>query len=95
MGYRISYNPELKEKYPPVQKRGRKGWTVFFLAIMLVLLLFQDVRLKVKEWLLPGDAAVTEAALTDMIQDVRSDTPLKEAFTVFCLEILEGAQNQN
>lgn len=95
MGYCISYNPELKEKYPPIQKRGRKKWGAVLFAIMLFSLLFKDVRLTVKDWLLPGDAAVTEAALTDMIHQVQSDTPFKEALTMFCLTIIEGAQNQD
>ena len=94
MGYCISYNPELKDKYPLVLKKRRRLGPVILL-IMLSALLFKDVRLTVKNWMLPGDAAVTEAALVNMIQQLQAEIPLKEALTTFCLEIAEGAQSQN
>ena len=42
--------------------------------------------------LLPGDPAITGAALDHMMESWRSGVPVTEAFTEFCQEIVDHAQ---
>lgn len=94
MGYCISYNPELDRKYPMGKTKKKKKWIGFSAVLAVVLLAgaLPNTKETVKDWLLPGDAQVTEAALTCFVQDVKEGVSVKEAFTVFCLEIMESAE---
>lgn len=94
MGYCISYNPELEKKYPLRTKRKKKKWpwVMSLLAVLLVAVFATNSRQMVKQWLLPGDPQLTEEALTCFVQDVREGMPMKEAFTAFCVEIIESAE---
>lgn len=44
-----------------------------------------------KEWLLPGDARVTEVALNTLVEDLKDGDSLDDAITAFCQEILKNA----
>ena len=93
MSYRILYDPELKEKYPPLKtKKSSSGWMT---AVLLAALIFlassvPAISAALKSWLLPGDPEVTEAALVSLADDLRAGTGFRESITSFCLEILDG-----
>ena len=42
-------------------------------------------------WLLPGDPAVTEAALREMVERLSDGEAFSDAITAFCKEIIAGA----
>lgn len=46
---------------------------------------------KIKEWILPGNAQVTEAALDNLVADLKEGEKLEDAITAFCQEILDHA----
>ena len=94
MGYYISYNPELKRKYPLYNKNKRKrsGWMVVLFAMAFLLAVLSGNNKGLKKWILPGDPEVTEAALTCFVQDVRDGVAVKEAITDFCLEIINNGE---
>ncbi len=46
---------------------------------------------KFKEWIIPGDAEVTEAALSTLVEDLKQGDSLDDAITAFCQEILDHA----
>lgn len=94
MGYCISYNPELKRKYPPYNrvKRKRNGWLGVLVAITLLFVFLSGNSNELKKWILPGNPEVTETALTCLVQDVRDGVAVKEAITDFCLEIINNGE---
>lgn len=92
MSYKILYDPELSHKYPP-EKEGPAivGWIISFLlaAALLFIMSISGVLNHVKYWILPGDPVVTEAAFADLMEGLEAGEPIAEAFTDFCVEILE------
>jgi len=95
MGYRIMYSPEDKGKYPmKVKKKDSKKWLVAAMAVLAISLGIRKFEYKEKaiEWLLPGDPGTTKAALSTMLEELRSGEGLQEAVTAFCREILNEAK---
>lgn len=95
MGYCIEYNPEQRKKYP-VKARHRSHRNLKIATIMLCGIILGLIGMKntatLKEWLLPGDAQVTEAAFSAMVENIRSGEPFGDAVNAFCLEIMEHAK---
>ena len=75
MVYEIDYGPEKK----------RRGGGAVFLAILLVLsflavgILWPERAEQLRDFLTPGDPAVTTAALEDFAQELREGEPVMEA----------------
>ena len=75
MAYEIHYGPEKK----------RRGGGAVFLAILLVLaflavgILWPEGAERLRDFLTPGDPAVTTAALEDFAQELREGEPVMEA----------------
>lgn len=95
MGYRIEYDPALNRKYP-VKVRSGKGKMLLLSAVMLTGFVLGLIGIKnsaaLKNWLLPGDPQVTEAAFSSMIADIRAGEQVGDAITAFCLEIMKNAK---
>lgn len=88
MGYRVDYSREPKK-----QKHGLFRpllMTAMCLAVFLFLVTAfwprgaQILRI----WLLPGDAAVTAAALEDFTQELRNGEELVSALENFCRKVI-------
>lgn len=95
MAYQIAYNPEDKKKYPIADHRKQnKKWMVWSCCTLLLIgmLAIPEIWGRVKHILLPGDAEQTAAAITSLVENVREGTPVGDAVTVFCREILKNAQ---
>ena len=94
MAYSIDYNAgEIKKvEFKPLRKRVKRKILTFVAIAFTVIGITQAVGSDaVKEFLLPGDPAVTEAALTGMIEDIRAGESVGDAITAFCREILDSA----
>ncbi len=93
MGYQISYNnvaaPEIKDG-----KRPKRFTAAILVLIVVVLALaFQAIELPwVQNYLIPGDDAVTAAALEGMVKDFKEGASFIDAITAFCEEIIAHAQ---
>lgn len=91
MAYRIDYCPGKK-----TGGGGRKRRAALIAAICLCLLVavLEVSGLKTLLWnrLMPGDPAVTAAALEEMVQAIRSGENAADAVTAFCMEIVENAR---
>lgn len=93
MGYRICY--DCAGKYAVGKRKRYNGLLAAFLVVLLV---FGAAAVKlaglewVQEVLLPGDAAVTAAALDGFVQNIKGGETLADAITAFCQEILNGAK---
>lgn len=94
MGYMIQYDPERNERYPStVVVTGKKVLRkVLVILVMVVLLgtaiLYRDDLIRC---FLPGDGEVATLALEELIRDFQTGTPLGEAITTFCREIIASA----
>lgn len=97
MSYRIVYGEEPMHW----QKKNRTGRIVAYTAICLILFLtltwkFWPAGAEVlQEVLLPGDAELTRQALTNMVENLRAGEAIGDAVSVFCQEIVDGAQLSN
>ena len=95
MPYRIDYGAGTMRRKPLRTKLPTP--TVKAVLIILVLiagaLTIKIVGLSwVQDVLLPGDPAVTAAALENMTEGLRSGESLLDAVTAFCREIIANAQ---
>lgn len=95
MAYRIDYGFAGNQRKP----LHRKLYTpVIKTALVVLVLLAGAVAIKVigltwvQDVLLPGDPAVTAAALQNMTDGLRSGDSLLDAVTAFCREIVANAQ---
>ena len=91
MSYRIEYGPAGKN--PGIRKSKR----VLFALLIVFVLLAAGVRIadssgKLWYWLLPGDPAVTEAALLGLVSDIQSGETFPQAVVAFCRTVLNGAE---
>lgn len=91
MGYKIRYDAVGG----PTGGDHKRKWTgtialICVLACLLGALVVKNYGLPwVQEVLLPGDPAVTAAALENLASDLRSGTSLWDAITAFCREIMQ------
>ena len=93
MGYQIRY-----ENTVPVQLLNRHTSRSWILAGMLLLFLltavcslFPQIQQTVIYAVLPGDPAVTAAAISELTGDLRSGSAISAELKDFCLDILEGS----
>ena len=94
MAYYIQYdqgfNQKRSENLP--RKYDRKFIiAVIVVASILLVWLITPVRLAILDYLLPGNGEVTLHAAQEMIKDLKNGQSIKEAFSEFCIEILEHA----
>ena len=94
MAYNIRYVSFGEEKKQPKDTQLRNRIVA---GLLVVVLLIGAMTIKlgglrwVTEYLLPGDPAVTAAALEGMVLDLREGENLYDAVTAFCREIMEHA----
>lgn len=87
MAYRIEYDETGVKRQTVRNKRFPLLWILLF-AVGTAMLI-PGVRLAVWHWILPGDGAVTAAALGELVTDLRDGESLADAVSVFCREIIE------
>lgn len=89
MGYRIAYENIGKRR-----DKKKRNWPSVIAVTCVGMLLTGAITIKsvglkwVQEVLIPGDPAVTAAALEEMVAELRQGTSLTEAVTSFCQEII-------
>ena len=96
MGYKIDYKNGVSHvQNTPVPNciAGRKAFILLLLLIIGSVMLF-SLRTNGFDWyqLLPGDANITKAALSELVDDLSEGVQFKDAITAFCTEIIDGAQ---
>lgn len=93
MSYRIQYGPQKGE---PVKGRLSGGIVksiafTAFAAVIIYILSSPQATAAVRDFLFPGDPAVTKAAFAKFIDSIRGGSSVGQAITAFCREIIEGA----
>lgn len=93
MSYRIDY-PQSVEM-PTKRKRSFKLpalTLLFFLSFLLLTACFWNQGAQaLRSFVLPGDAAVTAAALQDLTAALKTGEPFVNAFADFCHQVIQGA----
>lgn len=93
MGYRIDY-PQ-SGKMPGKKKSFSRVPLLTLLFFLLFLFLtgrfWPQGAQTLRAILLPGDAAVTAAALQDLTSALKTGEPLSNAFADFCVQVIQGA----
>lgn len=94
MGYKIRYRPPLNAGKNQRKISKQTIRIVYFLAIIILsIFIGKHINLSVmRELFIPGHADVTSTAFAEMTEHIRHGVGLKEAFTDFCLEIIEDAR---
>ena len=93
MGYRISYEPIQKLRQAEKRRSAVAALTALFLLAFpfLAYAFWPEGWHLLRKFLLPGDPAVTAAALEELSLDLKSGSELSVALEGFCHTILEGA----
>ena len=99
MAYSIRYVSFGEEKKQPKNQKWHKKWIA---ASLILLLVVGAMAVKlgglpwITDYLLPGDPAVTAAALEDMVTDLKEGDNLYDAVRSFCREIMDhGSKDQD
>lgn len=88
MAYKITYGPER----PKRSKRKHRLLTVILIMIFIIGLRYSGIGEIIGKWLFPGDLEVTVAAWQTMTEQIEAGENIGDAFSCFCLEIIENAQ---
>lgn len=90
MSYQIKYRSFGEEKKGP---KKPYPWLATALLVIFLFLGAMTVKYKglrwVTDYLLPGDPAVTAAALESMAEDLKNGESLPDAVAAFCRQIME------
>ena len=89
MSHQISYTPEYDKRYPSKRKSNGKKWIFVILLVVLLgvgLLSTTDHRSSIQIEM-NNDKGHTDIFQT-MLYEIRTGTPLQEAVTAFCKEVL-------
>jgi len=91
MSYRVEYQPAGQAK-----KGGSRLIALTALCLLLFLLLLNGFWPRgaqvLREWVLPGDAAVTAAALEELAVELKSGEPISGALEDFCRRVMAEAE---
>ena len=93
MGYRVEYGPVKKVRGMERRTSRRTAMTGICLLLFLLVISFMwpEGMASVRELLLPGDEAVTAAAMDKLSQDLQSGMGLYESLVEFGRVVLRGS----
>ncbi len=95
MSYQIQYKTVGRKKYAkykPTVRLTRLRAVLLVVATALLFLSFHITR--VRYLFLPGDPVVTEQAIGNMVDALRSGESVGDAVTTFCQEILKNGMQE-
>lgn len=88
MGYQIQYAPDVNYRYTTKKKRHLLTGKVFLVFVIVLLVIFSCTVPPIRNWILPGDPNVTNAATEKMVETLQNGEGIREAITAFCIEVL-------
>ena len=90
MSYQIQYNPNFWKHCPKKKRDGKNDKRNFGLVLCAVVacasLCYGD---RIQEFMIPGDPAITTAAVNHMQENLRNGDKVSSAIREFCEEIFE------
>lgn len=93
MGYRVEYGPVKKVRGVEKRTSHRAALTggVLLLFLLISSWLWPEGIALLRQWMIPGDPAVTTAAFDSLCEDLQSGEQIVRSLRVFCQQILNGA----
>lgn len=90
MAYKMEYGmkaPVVCTTEQVLNKRKRRPgiWIIITLCIVVILVCATT------DILIPGDAAVTKAAVNDLVDSIKGGEQVVDAFAAFCQTVLQGS----
>ncbi len=87
MAYKVEYGMKTPamctvEKTHRKQKRNVKKWIFYCLIVALIAICVST------DVLIPGDASLTKAAMSNLVSDIRGGEQVVDAFAAFCQTVL-------
>ena len=93
MSYRVDYNPEMKNRYPSAFRIKKKlPMKPILISVAAIAVCGGILFSGMLRFLIPGDAAVTTAAFSGMVDDIGAGESVRQAFLAFCKEIMIHAK---
>lgn len=91
MSYEMKYHTHLCKdlKMPTKRKEGRAFAKWLFILLALIFGIGLRSRGFWLDFLIPGDAAITAAAVETFSENLKDGLPFKTAFENFCWEIVD------
>lgn len=87
MAYQVIYGASYRVNYKSSNKKTKIIKIAGACIIITGLLLIPAVR----NFLVPGDTDVTKSAISNFSSNIKEGESVKEAFSSFCQEIVNGA----
>lgn len=94
MNYRIEYDG-ARVKKRAIRVTKAKKWTIILVCAAVIasgFMLWPRGRMMLRDFVLPGDGAITDRALQGLVENLRSGQPMSDAVEVFCKEIIHGVE---
>ncbi len=93
MGYRVEYGSVKKVRGSETRAPRAAAFTALFFLLFLLLVntFWPQGAEMLRDIVLPGDPAVTAAALEEFTMELKDGAKLSGAFTAFCQRILADA----
>ena len=92
MSYNITYNPDLKRRYP-ARRKGRCN-PINIVVILLVgsVAMYGLMRSGIMRYFIPGDPEITVEAFSTMVARVGQGESVGNAVVDFCKEIINNTR---
>ena len=94
MSYDIQYSGEIEKIFNKHKEMNMGCRAVMFICVAVIIVavwVITPVRTAVLDFLLPGNGAVTRRAASVLFHEMKNGLPFREAFSNFCIEILENS----
>ena len=88
MSYNITYNPDLKRRYPVRRKNKYKPLNIVLILLICCVTVYGLTRSGILRYFIPGDPEITVAAFSTMVQRVGQGETVGNAVVEFCKEII-------
>ena len=93
MAYRMEYTNGTVQRtqvLPHKSRKGKSSLKMIIFIILICLLLYNANYSNLWSKLNLGNPAVTRSAAEKFTDEIQNGTPFRDAFTVFCKEIING-----
>lgn len=90
MSYNITYNPELKKRYPIVRKNNSKPLNIVVIMLVGFIAVYGLMKIGFIRYLIPGDPEITVEAFSAMVKRVGQGETVGNAIVDFCKEIIHS-----
>ena len=90
MSYNITYNPELKKRYPVIRRNRSNPLNTALILLVSFVALYVLTRSGIMHYFIPGDPEATVEAFSTMVKRVSQGETVGNAVVGFCKEIISG-----